>query len=444
MPCNDQPSASTAARPPSVVALPPAATITCLKPSRRATAISSPVPRVLARNGSLRPDTSAKPLARAISMTAIPPGNTPHSASTGSPSGPVTRATRREPPRAASKVSSVPSPPSASGNSTMSTKPARRSPAAIAAAASLARNVPRNLSGHATARTLGIDDTSNRFTAHPAVVASGAPLLERVPLLEKHLDDFDGVVEPGTLERIRELAAPLQGKRVLHVNATAYGGGVAELLSTHVPLLRDVGIEADWQVMHGSDEFFAVTKHVHNALQGAEVEWTSAMEHTYLERVLDNALQLEGDWDYVVIHDPQPAAMLEYARNQGVAHESTKWIWRCHIDLTDASPDVWKFFQPFVEQYDATVWTMPEFVPASMPRYRTVFAPPCIDPLSVKNLELPRPFVEEITRQYGIRPRDPLIVQVSRFDPWKDPIGVIEAFHILREEFTTAQLLLAG
>jgi trehalose synthase len=269
-------------------------------------------------------------------------------------------------------------------------------------------------------------------------------LLERVPLLDKNLSDFESAVEPGTLERIRELAAPLQGKRVLHVNATAYGGGVAELLATHVPLLRDLGLEADWQVIHGSDEFFAVTKHIHNALQGAEIEWTSAMEHTYLERVLDNALQLEGEWDYVVIHDPQPAAMLEYARNQGVAHDSTKWIWRCHIDLTDANASVWNFFQPFVEQYDASVWTMPEFVPESMPRDRTVFAPPCIDPLSVKNLELPRPFVEEITRQYGIRPRDPLIVQVSRFDPWKDPIGVIEAFRIVRDEFPTAQLLLAG
>ena len=156
-------------------------------------------------------------------------------------------------------------------------------------------------------------------------------MLERVPLLDKHLGDFDSAVEPGTLERIRELADPLRGKRVLHVNATAYGGGVAELLATHVPLLRDLGIEADWQVIHGSDEFFAITKHVHNALQGADIEWTSAMEHTYLERVLDNALQLEGEWDYVVIHDPQPAAMLEYARNQGVAHASTKWIWRCQV-----------------------------------------------------------------------------------------------------------------
>ena len=191
-------------------------------------------------------------------------------------------------------------------------------------------------------------------------------MLERVPLLDKHLDDYADVVEPGTLERIRELAEPLQGARVLHVNATAYGGGVAELLATHVALLRDLGIDAEWQVIHGSDEFFAVTKTVHNALQGADVEWTPHMEHIYLERVLDNALQLEGEWDFVVIHDPQPAAMRDYARGRGVAPESTKWIWRCHIDLTDANHRVFEFFRPFVEQYDASVWTMPQFVPDSM------------------------------------------------------------------------------
>jgi trehalose synthase len=269
-------------------------------------------------------------------------------------------------------------------------------------------------------------------------------LLERVPLLEKHLDDYANVVAPGTLERIRELAEPLRGARVLHINATAYGGGVAELLATHVALLRDVGIDAEWQVIHGSDEFFAVTKNVHNALQGAEVEWDAHMERIYLERVLDNALLLEGEWDYVVAHDPQPAAMREYARNRGVAPESTKWIWRCHIDLTDANDQVWNFFRPMVEPYDASVWTMPQFVPAGMPLDNVVFAPPCIDPLSVKNLDLPRPFGDELLRQYGVRPRDPLVVQVSRFDPWKDPIGVIEAFQIVREDFPTAQLLLAG
>jgi trehalose synthase len=252
------------------------------------------------------------------------------------------------------------------------------------------------------------------------------------------------VVEPGTIERIRDLAAPLQGARVLHVNATAYGGGVAELLATHVALLRDVGIDAEWHVIHGDDEFFAVTKAVHNALQGADVEWTPQMERIYLERVLDNALQIEGEWDYVVIHDPQPVAMREYVRSHGVASNGTKWIWRCHIDLTDANPQVFEFFRPFIEQYDASVWTMPQFVPDSVHMERIVIAPPCIDPLSVKNLELPTPFVDEIVKQYDVRPEDPLIVQVSRFDPWKDPIGVIAAYRIVREEFPNVQLVLAG
>jgi trehalose synthase len=269
-------------------------------------------------------------------------------------------------------------------------------------------------------------------------------LLERVPLLDKSLDDYAAVVEPGTLERIRELAEPLRGARVLHVNATAYGGGVAELLATHVALLQDIGIDAEWQVIHGSDEFFAVTKSVHNGLQGADIEWTQAMERVYLERVLDNALLIEGDWDFVVIHDPQPAALRDYVRARGLSPEDTKWIWRCHIDLTDANARVFEFFRPFIEQYDASVWTMPQFVPSSLSMERVVFAPPCIDPLSVKNLDLPLPFVDEILKQYGVRVRDPLMVQVSRFDPWKDPIGVIEAYRIVREEIPDVQLVLAG
>ncbi|MCU1429820.1 MAG: trehalose synthase [Actinomycetia bacterium] len=267
-------------------------------------------------------------------------------------------------------------------------------------------------------------------------------MLERVPLLAKELDDYADVVEPGTIERIRALAEPLRGARVLHVNATAYGGGVAELLSTHVALLRSVGIESEWQVMSGSDEFFAVTKAVHNALQGAQVEWTPAMQQIYLERVLHNALIFEGDWDYVVMHDPQPAAMREFVRQP--EGSNTKWVWRCHIDLTDANPQVWEFFRPYVEQYDASVFTMPQFVPASLQMSRVVHAPPCIDPLSVKNLYLAQPFVDEISKSYGLRPNDPIICQISRFDPWKDPVGVIEAFRIVQAQCPTAQLVLAG
>ena len=269
-------------------------------------------------------------------------------------------------------------------------------------------------------------------------------MLERVPLLEKRLDDFRSVAGDEAIDRIRAAAEPLRGARILHVNATAYGGGVAELLATHVPLLRDLGIEAEWQVIHGSDEFFAVTKNVHNALQGAAIEWTNAMQRTYLEKVLDNALLLEGEYDYAVIHDPQPAALLALSSSSSVNAPNTKWVWRCHIDLTDANPDVWEFFRPYVEMHDASVWTMPEFVPASLSMDCIVQAPPCIDPLSVKNLDLPEPFMSEICKQYGIDPDRPLLCQVSRYDPWKDPLGVIEAYRLVREEVPDVQLVLAG
>jgi trehalose synthase len=270
-------------------------------------------------------------------------------------------------------------------------------------------------------------------------------LLERVPLLSKNLADYAGAVGVEVVDRIQRLAEPLRGARVLHLNATAYGGGVAELLATHVPLLQSVGLDADWQVMQGSDQFFGVTKAVHNALQGADLDWTPEMQRSYLEKVLANSLLFDGHWDFVVVHDPQPAAILSFLRDRfGSALKGTKWIWRCHIDLTDANAKVWEFFRPFVQQYDASVWTMPEFVPASLEMDRVVQAPPCIDPLSVKNLDLAMPFCHELARQYGVDVHRPIVCQVSRFDPWKDPVGVIEAFRIVREKVADSQLVLAG
>jgi trehalose synthase len=209
-------------------------------------------------------------------------------------------------------------------------------------------------------------------------------------------------------------------------------------------LLRAIGLEAEWQVMHGSDEFFAITKQVHNALQGAEIEWTAAMQRAYLERNLDNALALEDGWDFVIVHDPQPAAILSFLHDSAMARSPTRWIWRCHIDLTVANPAVWEFYRPFVEQYHASVWTMPEFVPPSLKMDRVLHAPPCIDPLSVKNLDLAMPFCTEITKQYGVDTNRPIVCQVSRFDPWKDPVGVIEAYRMVREQIPDAQLVLAG
>jgi trehalose synthase len=269
-------------------------------------------------------------------------------------------------------------------------------------------------------------------------------VLERVPLLEKDLDSYGPIVGADVVERIRALAEPLRGLRVLHLNATAFGGGVAELLATHVPLLRAVGIEADWQVIHGSDHFFSITKNVHNGLQGADVDWTSEMERTFLERSLQNALLLEGEWDVVVMHDPQTAGMLHFLDRSAVNRPDTRWIWRCHIDLTDANQKVWDFYRPMVERHDGAVFTMPEFVPSSLNMDRVLTLPPCIDPLSVKNLDLPTPFGEELCKQYGIDVRRPMVCQVSRYDPWKDPVGVIHAYRTVREKVPDAQLVLAG
>ena len=269
-------------------------------------------------------------------------------------------------------------------------------------------------------------------------------MLERVPLLEKDLATYAPIIGDEAVDRIRTLAEPLRGARVLHLNATAYGGGVAELLATHVPLLCDLGVDAEWQVIRGSDEFFAVTKMMHNALQGADVSWSDRDQRVFLEQTLANALQVEGQWDVIVAHDPQPAALRSYVPDPGLRGPDTTWIWRCHIDLTEANPVVWDFLRPFVERHDASVWTMKEFVPDSLTMEHVVHAPPCIDPLSVKNLDLPTPFAEELCRQYGIDVRRPIVCQVSRYDPWKDPVGVIDAFQIVREKVTDAQLVLAG
>jgi len=269
-------------------------------------------------------------------------------------------------------------------------------------------------------------------------------LLERVPVIEKDLDDYAELVEPGTIEQIREVAAPLVGARVLHVSATAYGGGVAELLATHVALSRDVGLETDWVVLRGTDEFFHITKTIHNALQGADVAWKRRNERIYLDRVMDNAAALEGKYDFVVVHDAQPVALRELVRGHRFDDDGAKWIWRCHIDLTDANQRVWEFLRPYVEQFDASVWTMAQFVPSTLQMSSIVQAPPCIDPLSVKNLDLAEPFVAEICRSYGIDPHRPIMCQVSRFDPWKDPVGVIGAYRLAREDVPGLQLVLAG
>ncbi|RLC57980.1 MAG: glycosyl transferase family 1, partial [Chloroflexota bacterium] len=183
-------------------------------------------------------------------------------------------------------------------------------------------------------------------------------MLQRVELEQKRLADYLPVVGEEVIEEIRSLAEPLRGARVVHVNATAFGGGVAEMLQTLVPLMCDVGLDAEWQVIEGEDEFFNVTKACHNGLQGMDIPFTEEMKAVWRRYNEMNAARFEGEYDFVVIHDPQPAGLLHYHGRKGGKH----WAWRCHIDTSHPNPAYWDFFAPFISEYEAGIFTMEEYV----------------------------------------------------------------------------------
>lgn len=267
-------------------------------------------------------------------------------------------------------------------------------------------------------------------------------MLTPVELQTKSLEQYREAVLPGVVEAIRQDVRALNGASVLHVNATAYGGGVAEILASMVPLMRDLGLAADWKIISGTDEFFGVTKAMHNALQGKPHNWTEEERTLWVETNRENASGWQ-DYDFVVIHDPQPAPMLGLLRKEGAAPNG-KWLWRCHIDLTDAQPEAWALLQPFVQEYDASIWTMRQYVREGVSDKNLFIAPPAIDPLSTKNLPIETEEAAKVLDKFFIDPERPLVSQVSRFDPWKDPLGVIDAYRMAREENPGLQLVLVG
>jgi trehalose synthase len=266
-------------------------------------------------------------------------------------------------------------------------------------------------------------------------------LLQEVALGHKTLTDYTHVVGKDLTEQIRQLAEPLEGKRVLHVSATAFGGGVSEILYTLVPLMRDVGIDAHWHVIFGKEEFFEATKLLHNSLQGAEESLSDEQWKVFDEINQMNAEGLQGEWDVVIVHDPQPIGLRRGAREKG-----GKWIWRCHIDLSTPNPAPIERLLPMIEEYDASVWHMEQYVPNDMGSHREAvrICPPAIDPLSPKNMAFSPEDAAFVCRQFGIDVDRPLITQVSRFDPWKDPIGVIDAYRQVTEQVPEAQLAMVG
>jgi len=263
--------------------------------------------------------------------------------------------------------------------------------------------------------------------------------LRRVDVSRRRLDDYRGIAPDALLDEVVALGRALDSARILQLNTTAYGGGVAELLSSEVALMRDVGVEVEWRVICPDDDFFAVTKRIHNAMQGQALELGSDEVAIYLARNRHCAAMLADEWDIVVVHDPQPAALIASA-----ALSRARWVWRCHIDTSRPDPATWDFLRPFVWAYDAAVFTLPTFVPGDLPREHVAIIAPAIDPLTTKNRALPRHFARRVVAGFGVDLTRPLVVQVSRFDPWKDPLGLVGAWLEARSRVPGLQLALVG
>lgn len=256
-----------------------------------------------------------------------------------------------------------------------------------------------------------------------------------------NVDNYRRLVGDELIDEIEALARDLKGVRACHINSTGFGGGVAELLSRHVPLARALGIDADWRIIQGPPKFFTITKAFHNALQGAPYSLSESAEAVYLHVNQESAKALDADYDVFVVHDPQPAAFREAVGAKGAG---AKWIWRCHIDTSSPNQEVASFLLPFLNAYDAAIFTMKEFLLPGLRTKQVAIIPPAIDPFSTKNMELSGEICHEVIANAGVDTKRPLVVQVSRFDPWKDPLGVIQAYRLAKRELPSLQLALVG
>lgn len=266
--------------------------------------------------------------------------------------------------------------------------------------------------------------------------------MELIKTKQKKINDYLEFLDQETTAEFEMLRGKLQGKKVAMVSATCYGGGVAEILHSLVPLLADLGLSVDWFVLSGcTNQFYNVTKSFHNCLQGQKGPLEERDMEIFLHYNELNAFAMQ-DWhyDYYVIHDPQPAALIHYRGKR----DSEKWIWRCHIDTSTPNMEYWNFLYRYISRYDACVFTMAEYVKHDHGLQNLTFSPPCIDPLSSKNIPLTWERAQEIVDKCSIDPSRPLICQVSRFDPWKDPLGVLDVYRIVKKELAEVQLALVG
>jgi trehalose synthase len=288
---------------------------------------------------------------------------------------------------------------------------------------------------------------SESATTHP-VQTLEAPATERrksrrnldappVPPPPAHLEDYRSIVGSAEIDELHYLGKDVKGTTVKMVNSTAVGGGVAEILNRLIPLLGEMEIPTQWDVITGGNDFFEVTKAFHNALHGADYTLTRQAQEIFLAYNEQNRQRMHFEEDVVVIHDPQPAPLV--CVREGI--KRNRWIWRCHIDLSSPNPEVWGFLRPYVERFDAAIFSSQSFA-RQLPIPQYLFYP-CIDPLSEKNKELDESFVQKVCDDFNIDRKRPIVTQVSRFDRLKDPVGVIQAYK-LAKQYVDCQLVLAG
>jgi trehalose synthase len=251
-----------------------------------------------------------------------------------------------------------------------------------------------------------------------------------------NINDYAAIVGQGTIDELYFLARRLQGKVIQHINSTAVGGGVAEILIRMIPLLKQLGVDARWDVIKGNEKFFAITKNMHNALHGAAVDITDEDLQFFLEVNQENAQEMTFSGDIVFVHDPQPIGLVDKKKEIG-----RQWIWRCHIDFTEPDKRVFDFLKQYIEQYECAVFSAPAFSRAlSIPQ---TLISPSIDPLSDKNKDLPGTVIDSVLARFNIDPERPIVTQISRFDYLKDPVGVIEVYKQVKK-YIDCQLVLAG
>jgi trehalose synthase len=249
------------------------------------------------------------------------------------------------------------------------------------------------------------------------------------------IEDYEALVGAEVVQRIRDKADKLKGLRVANFNSTYYGGGVAEIISSLTLLMNSLGLRTEWRVIQGTADFFSITKKMHNALQGGEIDLSRIKKEIFEQVIYENSVRNFLDHDFIIVHDPQPLPLIEHYEKK------CPWLWRCHLDLSRPDNEMWKYLRRWIDNYDAVILSCKEFAQKMKPPQRAMM--PAIDPFTIKNRQLSDREIAERLAHYGIPADSPLVVQISRFDPWKDPKGVVAAFKLASEQID-ARLVLLG